>query len=607
MPGVFGAFFRDNQCNLSALLGNMGDSMNHNSQSIIEMNIDEENNYGAGRVSIGVLNKIAQPVKSLDKTCLTIFHGELFGNTSGLSDPEYVLDQYMKKGDVFVNDLDGIFHFFVYDNSLNEIKLFSDKFGLYPLYYSATGESLIFAGEVKALLKYDNIDLSQDFESFGDFFHFGQILGQKTLFKNIKLLPPAAILKFNIHDCSLRLKKYWQLESLFALNGNYKNKISMTAVDSLIDSIRQNTGNTANLGLSLSGGLDSRAILAGLQGKSRGLSTYTLGLEGCADQKLAQKMADIAKTEHEFIILDQIYISNFENMARDMIKFSDGMYHPHESTEMLALEYFKNAGFKILLRGHGGEIAKAGLAYPVMVRPGVSTFKNSKQILNYIYNQTNLVTRDIDKNKLFLLEYAELFKETPLKSLNDSCLLASQKFAPEDVCIFYYINEHIRRQVVASLDIFRTQIEIRLPFVSEKFLQKLLMLPVSERFSGEIHYKLVEKCMPSLLKVKNSNTGAPMDAGPARLFITDKFNSLLKKLNVQGFRHYTRFQDWYRKGFRQRNEKFIFSDQTASRGLYNMDYLKNIYTLHITGKKDYGHFIGTLIGLEMWFRDFIDP
>ncbi|MBU4185740.1 MAG: hypothetical protein KKC23_06025, partial [Proteobacteria bacterium] len=152
----------------------------------------------------------------------------------------------------------------------------------------------------------------------------------------------------------------------------------------------------------------------------------------------------------------------------------------------------------------------------------------------------------------------------------------------------------------------RTQVEIRTPYVDEVYIKSLLSLPVSERNEGEIHFKLIKRCMPGLVKIPNSNTGAPLDAGLVRLFITDKFNSLMKRLSVKGFRHYTEFQKWHRKAFSESSQKIIFSEQTGDRNIYNVDYLKSVFDTHISGRKDYGHLLGTIVGLELWFRSFVD-
>ncbi len=607
MPGIFGVFNKAGKEDLSNLMDNMINSMSSGREFRIDKLLKDQEGVFLGRVSLGILNAVDQPIQDQSKLSMITFHGELYNNPGTLSDPEYVLGLYMKAGDKCASELNGIFHFAIYDKRENQIKLFSDKFGLQPLYYSILADGIIFAAEIKAILKEKNVRKNLDYKSFADFLHYGLILGQKTLFQNIKLLAPGSILTFDVANKKSTMTKYWQLEALFVENGRYNPKVTKEEVVSyLVKSIKARSTHKEILGLSLSGGLDSRAILAGLEKDSEGLYSYTLGLAGCADQKLAKMMARVGKTNHEFIELDKNYLEDFHGMANKMTYLSDGMYHPHESTEMLALEYFKSARFKILLRGHGGEIAKAALAYPVMVNPQVYACTNGKEILEYIFNITNMVIRDNVPDKLFTSSFYEQTKNAARQSLDESCGEVSEVLAPADVCIYYYIHEHIRRQVVASLEIFRTQIEVRMPYVDEEYMEALLQLPVNQRNRGEIHFNLIKRCMPELIKIPDSNTGAPLDVGPMRLLLLDKYNSLMKKFGVKGFRHYTEFQDWQRKAFRKTTEEILLSAKLLERDIYNKKYLKAMYENHISGKKNYAHLIGTIVGLELWFQNFVD-
>lgn len=607
MPGICGVIKRELMNGLQELGERMLHAMDQDGRMRIDRFFDGERGMAMGRVSLGVLNPVDQPVSDPEGQCRIVFHGELYRDHAHESDPEYILRQYFEKGDDCACELNGIFHFAVYDGRSEELKLFIDKFGLQPLYYARLPDGFAFAGEVKALIEDPALDRTPDYRSIGDFLHFGQILGQKTLFEHVTLLAPGSVLTVNVRtgECSLRC--YWRLQDLFAERGAYDRGLSSDlVVAELCRAVARRSGNHEVLGLSLSGGLDSRGILAALGDRARDIFTYTLGLDGCADQKLAADMARIAGTRHEFIELGKSYIENFHDMALSMIRLSDGMYHPHESTEMLALEYFERAPFRVLLRGHGGETAKAALAYPVMVNPEVYSCSNGSEVLAYIHRTANLVLRDVDPGKLFTPFFFDVLKEAPMHSLRESCGGVSENLAPPDVCLFYYISEHIRRQVVASLEIFRTRVEIRMPYVDEIYLDRLLKLPVAQRNRGEVHHRLVNQCMPALVKVPDSNTGAPLDAGPVRLFITDKFHSLMKRLSVKGFRHYTEFQKWHREGFSRSSQEIIFSDRTASRNMYNMDYMAGIFESHITGQKDYAHLLGTIVGLELWFRCFAD-
>ena len=87
-------------------------------------------------------------------------------------------------------------------------------------------------------------------------------------------------------------------------------------------------------------------------------------------------------------------------------------------------------------------------------------------------------------------------------------------------------------------------------------LQVLLAAPPEWRDNTAIHQKLTGAGIPRLLKVRNSNTGAPANAGPRAEFVFDKLNTLLKRLNVYGYRHYHNFDAWMRS-FRVEQEDRI--------------------------------------------------
>lgn len=609
MPGIFGAFQKGHaRQTLPELMRRMAASMENGAPLVKDYWVDEGGGVALGHAGLGILNQESSPVVDSTGNYRIVLHGEIYDLPSHTaSAPEHVLRLYLNKGNACASELSGVFHCAIHNRLSGEIKLFSDKFGLLPLYYSVLPEGFVFGAEVKALLQYRRVGRDVHYRSLGDFLHFGQILGQKTLFESVSLLAPGSVLTFSPETGSAIVELYWKLHEIFSQDRAYRTSLSTDDVVSLlVDSIRGKAVPGESVGLSLSGGLDSRAILAGLGTEAKGMHTYTLGLPGCADQKLTEQLAQIAGTRHEFVPLDRSYLQDFQQWAGRMVHLSDGMYPPHESTEMLALEYFKRAPFKILLRGHGGEIAKAALAYPVMVKPEVHAFTRGEQTLDYIFHATNFISRDIELSRLLSPRVYEQVRDAARDSLVESCGEISEILSPVDTCIYYYTNEHVRRQVVASLEIFRSQIEIRMPFVDESYLKALLELPPSRRNAGEIQIALVKKCMPELVKVPNSNTGAPLDAGALRLWATDKFASALRRLKFKGFRHYTEFEDWQRKDFRQATETILFSTRLRDRGIYDPVYLRALFDRHVAGERDYARLIGTIVGLELWFRAFVD-
>ncbi|OAG26993.1 asparagine synthase-related protein [Thermodesulfatator autotrophicus] len=601
MPGIAGVCSQSEKT--SFLLEEMTESLKHRHDYEL-LNYKKAPFYG----SLAQLKELASTNNLLTKNNkVLIFDGELYNNDSALSDAEYILNLYEKeKGFAFLAGLEGAFSFSLFDGNEGKLYLVSDKFGLKPLYYAVIGEDFLFASEVKAFFKHPNFDKTLDYEAIGDLFYFSFVTGDKTLLKAVKLLPQASVLTYSLKERLFRIIPYWDNFSLFTPKGEHKEVSFEDLVELFKKGVKKRLKKKDLLGISISGGLDSRSILAALGGEAQGMPSYTLGLPGCEDERLSARMARIMGTRHEFIPITREHLKDFLALARALVLYSDGFYHPHESTEKVALDYFKKAPFKILFRGHGGEIVKASLAFPVQVDKTVLKAKEPSLLNRILLEKANLVLLDLEANKIFANEELKIQPQRIAEERLAITRKLLDKLSPADVFLHFYLCEYVRRQVVASLTIFRNQTEIRLPFLDETFLKEALRLPVNKRWEGEIHVEIVKRCAPALVKVPNSNTGAPLDAGKFRLWLTDKFNSLLKKISVPGFRHYTEFDKWQRKYFREALEEILFDRRTLDRGIYNPEVLKKVFSEHISGSKNYARFLGTAAGLELWLREFVD-
>ena len=519
-----------------------------------------------------------------------------------------ILTEYNRQGEKFLETLkiDGSFAGVLADENKKKLILFSDPFGLYPLYYYLTDDVLAFSANIKGLLEVPGFERQPDLETLASFWNFGFAFLDHTPFKNVSLLSAGTLLIFDLGDWKFEKKSYFNLLDLFGKYGSQQE--FGDAAEAFHQAVlkRSSDIDSIKIGLSLSGGLDSRAILGGLGDKAQKISTYTLGLPGCADEHLASRMASIYKCSHTFIPIEEEKLKDFETLARMMVTLSDGMYHPHESTEGTALDYLSTRPFDLMLRGHGGEIAKVALAYPVQATAEMKTMKTSA-VLESLFRKSSLAGGHIDMGSLLSDEVFrqvdgvawDMFKKATEPAVN-------RKISNIDICVYLYIDEWIRRQVVASLSLFRSKVGVRLPYLDREFLATVLLLPAEKRWAGEFHRYFIHNFAPELESIPDSNTGAPLNAGPLRLFITDKVNAVLKRLGVTGFRHYTEFQKWQRKYFSSATEKILFSDQCLARGYYRREGLRKIFDHHVAGQGNYAHFLGTAVAIELWHRLFVD-
>ena len=149
----------------------------------------------------------------------------------------------------------------------------------------------------------------------------------------------------------------------------------------------------------------------------------------------------------------------------------------------------------------------------------------------------------------------------------------------------------------------RTRVDVRLPFVDVAYLRTLLSAPSEWRDATEIHRRLTGAGNPRLLRVRNSNTGAPANASPRVEFVFDKLNTLLRRMNVRGYRHYHNFDAWMRRMLLQSVEAELLSPDARIRHVVRRDALTAMIRETRDGAADRSYLLQVLLILELWLRE----
>ncbi|HHH76057.1 MAG TPA: asparagine synthetase B, partial [Phycisphaerae bacterium] len=201
MPGIVGLcdFRRDDE-ELGKLLDSMSDSLCHETWYHTDRYVSAP--LAMGRVSLGLLNPEPQPIFNRDRTLCIVLDGELYdygslkaqlraeGHHFSLeNDAEFLLHWYEARGIEGLRELNGSFALAIWDSRTQTVTLASDRYGLRPLYYARRAGSLLFASEVKALLADPLLTREIDHHAVADFFAFQMLLGDKTFFSEIRVLP----------------------------------------------------------------------------------------------------------------------------------------------------------------------------------------------------------------------------------------------------------------------------------------------------------------------------------------------------------------------------------------------------------------------------------
>lgn len=551
--------------------------------------------------------------QTLVSEACVLFHGVLH-NTAELqqliddkfsnginSQPNLLAGLYAKFGERFVERLHGEFCLAIIDPIRQRVIIASDTIGSYPLYWQHGRQGFGFSSDLSALLLATPSSRRLDLRAVADYLSVGSLLDNRTLVKGLSLLPPGTLLEYDARSDAISIRTYIDIAGFFSKKTRNKESYLESVDEAFKSAVNRALNSKRSVGLALSGGLDSRAILSASGGRARALETYTLGIQGCADQVIAERLARIAGTKHRFFCLSHEYLRDFLPNMSQMVSMTDGMYVSHGLTEMLALQFLGETSIEVLLRGHGGELAKARLAWPLHTDERVYHLSSLGDLAVYLGERANYITRGLSFSDILLPDAVQAAEDGSCSSFRE--VLANTELTPAEGCSYLYLRELTRRFTIPSIDLFRTAVEVRLPYLDREFLKVLLAAPSEWRDGTEIHQRLIASGIARLAKVRNSNTGAAANASPKVEFVLDKFNSLFKRLDVRGFRHYHNFDSWMRTMLLQSVESELLATTAKTRGFMKMPVLKELIENTRNGSDDRGYLLQVLLILELWQRE----
>src|SRR5260370_20982079 len=213
------------------------------------------------------------------------------------------------------------------DVKMRKVTLFSDRYGMSRIYLYEGEDEFIFASEAKSLLKIRPALRAIDPAALAQFLRFDCVMGNKTLFNGISLLPPASSWSFN-GDAVPQKQSYfdfasWEGQATLKREEFYE-KFEQT-VSRVFPAYMEGTQPVA---LSLTAGLDTRVILASAGEQRIALACYTFGGNWgeTFDIRVARKLAALCNQPYEVITLNEQFLQEFPNYAEKSVYISDGAH-----------------------------------------------------------------------------------------------------------------------------------------------------------------------------------------------------------------------------------------------------------------------------------------
>ncbi|MDT5271969.1 MAG: hypothetical protein QOH49_4155 [Acidobacteriota bacterium] len=224
----------------------------------------------------------------------------LGGGEEFASDAALLAALYRRDGDFdFLKAIDGIYSAVIYDEPARRVHLVSDRYGLRHLFWTTHAGGLAWASEVKAMLALPGFEPEVDRAALQDFFEFGQLTGDRTWFEGVELLPSGTVLTWDEDARTTLRRRYWWWDDIKPLEGSVDEDELARELGRLFRaSVERRARTGGRVGLTLSGGLDSRVILAAMPEGGAAVHAVTFGKRGCDDVRIAAQAARVRGAEH---------------------------------------------------------------------------------------------------------------------------------------------------------------------------------------------------------------------------------------------------------------------------------------------------------------------
>jgi asparagine synthase (glutamine-hydrolysing) len=373
MCGICGKFNFDTSNHIEpALVNAMMDTITHRGP-------DDQGTYVKGAVGLGFrrlaiidLKNGHQPLSNEDGTVWIVFNGEIY-NYRELreelvskghifkthTDTEVIVHLYEELGPECLQRLRGMFAFAVWDENNQSLFLARDRVGIKPLYYSLTADRILFASEIKAILADFQVQRNVDPEVIHRFLTFMYLPGEETLLKGIRKLAPGHYLLAK--DGTAEIRQYWDLQFTKSKTNDNLKHTEEELTELLARSVELHMIADVPVGVLLSGGVDSTAVLSfAVERTSKAISSFTVGFadSNIADERPYAKLAaDTFGTQHYDMTIS----------ARDFAEFLPGyVWHMEEPVcepPAVAMYYVSKLArdyVTVLLSGEGGDEGFAG-------------------------------------------------------------------------------------------------------------------------------------------------------------------------------------------------------------------------------------------------------
>ena len=596
---------------------------------------DDEGSVHADGVTLGMrrlsIIDVAgghQPIHNEDSTVWVVENGEIYNyrelreqlTAAGhvfatRSDTEVLVHGYEVWGEQMVERLNGMFAFAVLDRTRGLLLLARDRMGIKPLHYAVDGERLVFASELKALMRDGALRRGIDPVALDEYLAYEFVPSPRSIVRGVSKLRPGHTLTWSLRDRTARVRRYWS--AALNVDGTARGRSvdeeceELRAV--LRESVRKELVSDVPLGVFLSGGIDSSAVTAMMKQLGGDVKSFSVGFaERSFDEaRYARQVAAHLGTEHHELTLEP---SMLLGLIPRLSTLLDEPLGDASIIPTFLLSTFTRQHVKVALGGDGGDELFAG--YPTLqahrlagwylrapgvlrrgvVEPVVRRLPVSRDNLSFDFRAKRFVGGAAhpvaERHQRWMGSFDAEERASVLAPEVRGAAIGARSgegvvdeyrgLDPLNQVLMIDMRLYLENDILVKLDraSMMASLEGRVPLLNNDFVSYALSLPLRMKLRGLRSKFLFKRALRGLL--------------PASILDRPK-----KGFGIP-------VAEWFRGPVREQMLEVLSVERIRREGLFEAPAVERLIREHLDGRRDNRKQLWTLFAFQLWYEGYLE-
>lgn len=535
MPGLLGCVSR--QSLDRGLLRAMAKPMLHRADYQVHEHADEH--FISAAINLAS-DRQSGFIKSPDDRYAIVFFGSLYESWAGSKWEilKTLLSRWKEGGWHGLADLNGEYLVMVWNYLEKSLTVVNDRLGLQKLCYWADGATFAWASEVKALAVVPQVSRTVDEHALSELLTFGHLQDDRTLLRDVKLMPPGSCLEWR--NGTFSIQSYWQYEHQADPALEYDETVIREYAFHVSRAVSRRMGKTTRTGLFLSGGLDSRA-LAGMMRRTnpRGdILTWTTGHGHDHDSRYARQIAKTIGAKHTSVTIPETFL---EDHAAEYAWILDGAVTADGCHRALLCGPAEGK-VDLFFNGFLGDVLSGGKPFDKVL--------HLTKLDDLTETGFGLYAMGFDDFAL-----SEIFRPAIYGRIRGLALEAFRKTVcnarvehPADRVVH---TELIQRQRLGNpriqVDFLNSSLHTATPFTDKDFIDFTLRLPMNQRIGRRAYLRMIVREFPELARISKSGDGLPLIHSRFRASLHWRWVLLRRRFGGHNHAAFVHCGEWFRK------------------------------------------------------------